>query len=77
MITQELIRWVPVTDTLPDDETTVLVFMPTADEPVGLGCHSDDRWWVTEGGSPAVTHWADMPAGPLFKSQTQLTTTTP
>jgi hypothetical protein len=62
----ELLGWTPVTEALPDDEITVLVFMPDAAEPVAFGFHSDGAWH-TAGFSvlpSVVSAWATMPSGP-------------
>lgn len=68
----ENILWIPVRDRLPDPEITVLIFHPSADEPVWLGYLDEDddgHFWRWADGrrveaADAVTHWADLPAGP-------------
>ena len=65
--TPETIHWVPVGDRLPDDDTTVLLYLPTYDEPVWFGWCSDSRWYLVDGSEAqrgAVDSWAEMPAGP-------------
>lgn len=48
---------------LPDSETTVLLSMPTADEPVWPGYHDGEQWLLADGmPAPDVNAWADMPA---------------
>lgn len=63
----ELLRWKKIAkDGLPDSDLTVLAFSPEANEPVWLMFH-DGECWVYPDGTPthlAVTHWAEMPAGP-------------
>lgn len=49
---------------LPDDNTTVLLFVPASDEPVWIGYHEDKNWYVADGftmQTGAVTHWANLP----------------
>ena len=58
------ILWHPA-EQPPDDDRTVLLFHPQANEPVWLGYRNNGRWldietWEIEG----VTHWADLPEGP-------------
>jgi hypothetical protein len=63
----EQINWVPVSDRLPDDATTVLLFSPVFDEPCWTGYMEGDAWFQADGrplGDTAVTHWAHMPGGP-------------
>ena len=62
----ERVQWIPVSDRLPDDELTVLVFMPHASEQVWLGFYADGNWRCADGFYMAhpVTHWAEMPEGP-------------
>lgn len=62
----EVIKWIPVADQLPDDEITVLVFHPSMDEPVWLAYYEDHNWFSPDGYwlEGAVTHWAEIPAGP-------------
>ncbi len=63
----ETINWIPVDQQLPDDETTVMTCHQTLNEPVWLGYFLQENWYSTTGdylGKNAVTHWAEMPAGP-------------
>jgi hypothetical protein len=60
--------WTCVLDRLPDDDRTVLIYMPQASEPVWLGylsCESGE-WCLVEGFEPdhSVTHWMWLPEGP-------------
>ena len=58
----ETLNWTPVTEALPDDDTTVLIY---DGEETSLGFHESQQWY--EGlGAPisTVTHWAHMPEGP-------------
>ena len=66
----EQITWLPVTDAMPDDDTTVLVYAPKSDEPVWLG-YFDGADWVTVDGTPydeddgsVPIAWAPLPQGP-------------
>jgi hypothetical protein len=60
----EVITWVKVEDRLPDDESTVLMFVPHASEPVWL----EGTDWFAADGAPIeqgkVVAWANMPGGP-------------
>lgn len=61
----ESITWYAVTDHLPDDEMTVLVFRPETSEPVWVGFRAGDQWRSVDGFPfESVTHWADLPEGP-------------
>ena len=69
MIVMEGIEWLDVNESLPDDGMTVLLYHPTLNEPVWLGYAKNGGFYpVTVYGNRhpdgAVTHWADMPAGP-------------
>lgn len=57
--------WTPVAESLPDDDTTVLIACK-GNEPVWLGYHDVADWYNTEGEpiTSLVTHWQDMPEGP-------------
>lgn len=64
----ETIKWNDVDVELPDDSVTVLVHIPEADgEQVWPGYLDDDQWMGSDGMplSVEVTHWAQMPIGPL------------
>lgn len=60
--------WIPVGQRLPDTDATVLVFAPTASEPVWLGYFCDEDGWHTIDhvtyGLGDVTHWSPIPKGP-------------
>lgn len=62
---EEIIKWIPVDQQLPDDEMTVMVCHPTLNEPVWFGYHEESNWYTPDGCwlETAVTHWAEMPAG--------------
>lgn len=68
MLTEQ-INWIPVTERLPDEDETVLIYAPTSDEPIWLGFMSgaSGRWYDVDGyhlTPRAVTHWAAIPKGP-------------
>ena len=68
MLTEQ-INWIPVTERLPDEDETVLIYAPTSIEPVWLGFMSgaSERWYDVDGYNltpRTVTHWAEMPKGP-------------
>jgi hypothetical protein len=69
----DLVQWISCDESLPDDETTVLVFMPDADEPVAFGFHDGGEWFTASFSAlpRPVTHWAEMPAGPQINTPTQ------
>lgn len=62
--------WTAAADSLPDSDITVMVFDPTADEPVWLGFVDgegiDTSIWRFIDGSEAsgVTHWRPIIEGP-------------
>jgi len=66
----ETLHWHPVDEQLPDDEITVLLLAPTADEPVWPGYRDGDDWRWVDGSIVAdgsivrvpVTHSTYMPA---------------
>lgn len=69
--TTETITWIPAKDRLPDAETNVLCF---DEESMGVmegyldGEHDDGSpLWLEAMGFPlgCVTHWAEMPHGPI------------
>jgi Protein of unknown function (DUF551) len=69
----ETITWHAVTESMPDSDTTIFVYAPGADEPVWLGYHDGEDWISVSGAiysndeeiAHAVTHWAEMPRGPI------------
>jgi hypothetical protein len=61
-----LIHWIPVTDTLPDDD--ILVLIADTEKDVFTGFHDGDNGWrycSAEKVSDPVTHWADLPESPV------------
>jgi hypothetical protein len=65
-MTTETITWT-CASTRPDADQTVLIHMPTADEPVSLGYWTGMQWMTVESyplDAGDVTHWAAMPGGP-------------
>ena len=57
-------HWVPINERLPDSDTTVLVAVVDADEPVWLGYLDGSEWCEISGAPIRVTHWAELPAPP-------------
>jgi len=57
-------NWLNVSDTMPDDETTVLIVV---DGEVWTGYHDCDAWYYVSGDriGGVVTHWMDFPAPPV------------
>lgn len=65
-VASEKDAWIPVAMSLPDCDSTVLVYRPTADPDVELGYWDGEHWrgpcfdWVFQG----VTHWMPFPDPP-------------
>jgi hypothetical protein len=53
--------WVCVTDRLPDCDMTVMIYDPTADEPIWLAYFHGSTWRVVDGMPAQPTHWMEMP----------------
>ncbi len=68
ILDEESVEWHSVTDSLPDADTTVIVYAPGADEPVWLGYYEYDEWFAIGGEKyelpQTVKAWASMPLGP-------------
>ena len=63
-------NWIPVEESMPDDDETVLVYVPEHDsDDVWLGYHEDDKWLDPLGFEyqKAVTHWMALPEPPKKK----------
>jgi hypothetical protein len=60
-------RWIPVSEQLPDSDTTVMTFAPDSNEPIWPAYH-DGNQWVDFVGSPIndgiITHWMEFPEPP-------------
>jgi hypothetical protein len=56
--------WTRVAEVMPDSDTTVMIFDPTADEPVWLGYFDGEAWRAVDGMQAHPTHWMDLPEGP-------------
>lgn len=66
-VTLESVHWIPVGQKMPDDERTVLIFVPKDSDRVWLGYHEGDFGWLYADGSSVenpVEAWADLPEGP-------------
>lgn len=63
----EKIHWLNASEQRPDADETVLIAIPTHDDPIWLG-YFDGTTWITAEGLPlsdhTVTAWAHMPGGP-------------
>ena len=58
-------HWIPVTESLPDSDTTVLTGF--SDGEVSMGFHDGESWCECDGMSireNSPTHWMDLPEGP-------------
>lgn len=67
--TIEQIEWRDAHKEKPDAEQTVMIYVPTSDEPVWFGWFDGASLWydvsgAVIGGKASVTHWAPMPEGP-------------
>jgi hypothetical protein len=60
-------RWIPITESLPDADLTVLVATDPAhhSEPVWLGYLDGDTWREANGEPAFVTHWRALPEPPV------------
>lgn len=65
----ETITWIDASEQKPDVDTTVMVFVPEASEPIWPGWWSGEEWVWAEGATidDTVTHWAELPMGPGAK----------
>lgn len=68
----ETVEWRLTKSELPDAEVTVILHVPTSDEPVWLGWFDGSSLWfdvsgAVIGGKNSVTHWAPMLAGPNIR----------
>lgn len=60
-------NWISVNERLPDDDITVLIYMPgnKCGETVWIGYHDADEWYEPEGLCvDEVTHWMELPEPP-------------
>jgi hypothetical protein len=60
-------NWKAVTEELPDDDMTVLLYAPDGFDPVFVGSKNGNSWIDQNGlelNDGYVTHWADFPAPP-------------
>ncbi len=65
-------NWISVTDALPEDEKTVLIFHPeTPDEPVWLGYREDGVWYSFDAWEVPVSHWMPLPTPPVIATTPQ------
>lgn len=64
----EAVVWRHVSTELPNAEETVLIHVPTSDEPVWFGYYDGASLWFDVSGAvirgESVKHWAPMLAGP-------------
>jgi len=70
-----VLRWIK-SDTLPDADETVLIYMPKADDPVGVGFTDGKRWFDYNGAllfwKQEVTHWMPFPEPPRAEPDSAL-----
>jgi hypothetical protein len=72
ILDEESVEWHSVTDSLPDADTTVIVYAKEADEPVALGYFDGSSWFEYSGMeygnedeiAASITAWAVLPKGP-------------
>lgn len=60
----EQVKWISVSEQLPDSDTTVMLFDANANEPVWLGYFDGERWVYIDGMPAFPTHWTEIPGGP-------------
>lgn len=62
----ETLNWIDASKDVPDENQTVLMFMPGADEPVWLGYLDEGTWKLADGmdTDTVVSHWCELPEGP-------------
>ena len=73
ILDEETLEWHSVTDSLPDEDTTVIVYAPGANEPVWRGFYDGECWFSGDGPiygdvdeiAAPVTAWSKMPKGPV------------
>jgi len=60
--------WIPITQSLPDSDQTVIVYCPESNEPIWLGYLDGDAWRDIDAMPIAhqapVTHWMPLPEPP-------------
>ena len=56
--------WIPVNESLPDADVTVLIVTDDPDNPVWPGFYDGEQWRLADGFPQIVTHWAPMPEPP-------------
>jgi hypothetical protein len=68
---EDLPRWIPVSERLPEHQDTVLLYVEDYGGWITLGQRSGDGWYVNEeaeGGGPKpldrFTHWMPLPEPP-------------
>lgn len=63
-------RWIPVTESLPDDDETVLIAM--TDGEAWTGYHEANQWFYVSGepiNYETITHWMHFPDTPMLMEQ--------
>lgn len=61
--------WISVNDSVPDDEQTVLIFIPDSpgdEETVWLGYRDAGVWYQFDAWEIQVTHWMPLPEPPVI-----------
>ena len=60
-------KWIPVTESLPDSDTTVMTFVAESNEPIWPGYHDGYFWYGLNGeivNDETITHWMAFPEPP-------------
>lgn len=60
-------EWVPCSEQLPDDDTTVMTYAPDCNEPIWPAYHDGEEWMDLIGRpitDAEITHWMHFPEPP-------------
>lgn len=58
------ITWTPCSESMPDSDSTVMIYHPDENEVIWIGYHDGETWRTAEGEQTKVTHWANFPEPP-------------
>jgi len=64
------IRWIPVTERIPDSDRAVLLYVPDENaDPVWIGHRDGPTWRWPTGFTCFPTHWAELPEPPAEEGE--------